>query len=134
MTTDDDSGRAATAPEATPQPGAGGRRAQRATAAPSWWHRSHPVFVPLSGFFTGLVLVILLPAAFGAVLTLFLDDAAVESLLPAALAVFAIPLVLVVLPRTRRFGRYLGLGMILTALVVLAVAALTLWVLVQIDA
>ena len=29
---------------------------------PDWWHRDHPTFAALSGFFTGLLFVLLVPA------------------------------------------------------------------------
>ena len=38
---------------------------------PSWWHRDHPTFAALSGFFTGLLFVALVPAAFYGVLSLW---------------------------------------------------------------
>ena len=43
------------------------------------------------------------------------------------LLTLAVPLGLVVAPRTRRFGLYMLIGMVATALVVLGVAALVLW-------
>lgn len=111
----------------------GGRRGARRAGAPSFWHRTHPVFTPLSGFFTGLVVVIVLPGLFGAVLSAVVDDKKAESLIPLALLVFGIPVALIIVQRTRRFGRYMLLGMVLTALVVLAVAALTIFVLIRTD-
>lgn len=108
---------------------AGARRAE----SPSWWHKEHPVFTPLSGFFAGLLVVIALPTAFGAVLTLLLPDETAEKLYPLALLVFLIPLGLIVAKPTRRFGRYMLFGMVLTAVVVLAVAALTAYVLIKTD-
>ena len=42
-------------------------------------------------------------------------------------------LALLAVPRTRRFGKYFLLGMGLTALVVLGVAALVLWFMVRAD-
>lgn len=96
---------------------------------PDWWHRSHPVFTPLSAFFTGLLVVILVPGAFGAVVSWLANDDTAENLYPFSLVIFAVPLVLVVNRSTRRFGRYMLFGMVLTAVVVLAVAALTFWIL-----
>lgn len=96
-----------------------------------WRHRDHPVFTPLSGFFTGLVAAVLLPTVFGAVLSTMFSDRTTGELLPLSVVVLGIPLVLVAVPRTRRFGRYMLLGVVLTALVVLGVAALTLWILVS---
>lgn len=102
-------------------------------AAPNWWHRGHPVFTPLSGFFTGLVVVILIPGTFGALLSWLFDDQRAEELFPFAAIIFAVPLVLLAVPRTRRFGKYMLVGMVITALVVLAAAALTIWILVRND-
>ena len=31
---------------------------------PDWWHRDHPTFTALTGFFTGLAFVALVPALF----------------------------------------------------------------------
>ena len=42
----------------------------------------------------------------------------------------AVPIGLLVAPRTRRFGRYMLIGVVATALVVIGVAAIVLWVLV----
>jgi len=102
-------------------------------AAPNWWHRGHPVFIRLSGFFTGLVVVILVPGTFGALLSWLFDDERAEELFPFSAIIFAVPLVLLAVPRTRRFGKYMLVGMVMTAVVVLAVAALTIWILIQND-
>jgi len=103
------------------QPGAHG--------GPNWWHRAHPVFTPLSAFFTGLLVVIIVPGTFGAVVSWLVDDDTAESLYPIVLVIFVVPLVLLALPRTRRFGRYMLFGMALTGVVVVAVGALTFWIL-----
>jgi hypothetical protein len=47
--------------------------------------------------------------------------------------VFAVPLALIAIPRTRRFGRYMLLGMLATAAVVVGVAALVVWILIMTD-
>ncbi len=101
--------------------------------APSWWHRTHPIFTSLVGFFTGLFTVVLIPGTFGAVLSKVFDDDTAARLFPFATVVFAIPLVLVAFPRTRRFGSYMLAGMLITAVVVAVAAALTLWVLISHD-
>lgn len=94
---------------------------------PSWWHRDHPTFTPLAGFFTGLALMIIVPGLFAAVLHVLLDDQTAEDLYPFVLVIFALPLALVVGHRTRRFGAYLLLGMVVTGVVVAGVTALVLW-------
>ena len=139
-----DDGSAVTAREA---PSADQRRAAAplepgAPAAPdapaaeeerTWWHRDHPTFSALLGFYTGLVTVIVLPGGFAALLAALVSSERASSLYPFVLMVFAIPLVLLVPQRTRRFARYMLLGMVLTALVVVVVAAVTLFFLVRAD-
>ncbi len=94
---------------------------------PDWWHRDHPTFTALSGFFTGLVFVCLIPATFAGVLSAMFDSSRVEELFPLVLVTLVVPLVLVIVPRTRRFGTYMWIGMVTTAIVVLGVGALVLW-------
>mgnify|MGYP005997773205 CR=1 FL=1 len=110
-----------------------GRDGPTSTAAPTvgWWHRDHPVFASLAGFFTGLVFVVVVPGAYAALLSAVLDYEAAEELFPFVLVALAVPIALLVHPRTRRFGRYMLLGMVSTALVVGGVAALVLWFLVN---
>jgi hypothetical protein len=98
---------------------------------PSWWHRDHPTFSALSGFFTGLVFVALVPAIYVGVLSLMFDNDRVEDLFPFVLVTLVVPLVLVVNQRTRRFGTYFWIGIVLTAIVVVGVAAVVLWFLVE---
>ena len=98
---------------------------------PSWWHRDHPTFSALSGFFTGLLFVALVPAAYVGVLSLMFDNDRVEELFPFILVTLVVPLVLVINQRTRRFGTYFWIGIVLTAIVVVGVAALVLWFLVE---
>jgi hypothetical protein len=100
---------------------------------PDWWHRDHPVFTPLAGFFTGLVTVVLLPGLYAALLSQFFDNGTAADLFPFVAVLLVVPLALMAAQRTRRFGRYMLAGMLLTALVVVAVGALTLWILVQLD-
>jgi 4-amino-4-deoxy-L-arabinose transferase-like glycosyltransferase len=106
---------------------------EAASAGPSWWHRDHPTFSALTGFFTGLVVVIVVPGAFAALLRLFFDYDTAEELFPFVLVTFAVPIGLIVAPRTRRFGRYMLLGMLATAVVMLGVAALVVWILIMQD-
>ena len=98
---------------------------------PNWWHRDHPTFSALSGFFTGLVFVLLVPAAFVGVLSLVVDDNdRVQELFPLVLVTLVVPLFLVISGRSRRFGTYMWIGIVSTALVVGGVGALVLYVLV----
>jgi 4-amino-4-deoxy-L-arabinose transferase-like glycosyltransferase len=103
------------------------------SAQPSWWHRDHPTFSALSGFFAGLLVVIVVPGAFAGLLRMFFDHDTAEELFPLVLVTFAVPIGLIVAPRSRRFGRYMLLGMLATAAVVLGVAALVVWILIQRD-
>jgi len=108
--------------QATQQPGA---------PTVGWWHRDHPVFASLAGFFTGLVFVVVVPGAYAALLASIMDTEAAEDLFPFVLVALAVPIALLVHPHTRRFGRYMLLGILSTALVVGGVAALVLWFLVN---
>ncbi|WP_300639807.1 hypothetical protein [Nocardioides sp.] len=96
-----------------------------------WWHRDHPVFASLAGFFTGLVFVVVVPGAYAALLASMVDTESAEDLFPFVLVALAVPIALLVHPHTRRFGRYMLLGIVSTALVVGGVAALVLWFLVN---
>lgn len=98
---------------------------------PNWWHRDHPTFSALSGFFSGLVFVLLVPATFVGVLSLLVDNSRVEELFPLVLVTLIVPLLLVLSPRSRRFGTYMWIGIVATAVVVVGVGALVLYVLVN---
>jgi hypothetical protein len=95
-----------------------------------WWHRDHPTFTAITGFFTGLAYVIVVPGLFAAILHWLFAEHTAEDLYPFVLVSLAVPIGLVVAPRTRRFGGYMFIGVVTTALVVLGVAAVVLWVLV----
>ena len=56
---------------------------------PDWWHRDHPTFTALTGFFTGLAFVILVPGLFVALLRLVFDDDTAEDLFPFVLVMLA---------------------------------------------
>jgi 4-amino-4-deoxy-L-arabinose transferase-like glycosyltransferase len=100
---------------------------------PDWWHRDHPVFSALSGFFTGLLTVIVVPGAFAAILNALFTYERAEDFFPFVLLIFVVPIGLIAATRTRRFGKYMLLGMVLTAVVVVGVAALVLWLLYRFD-
>ena len=101
---------------------------------PDWWHRDHPTFTAITGFFTGLAYIIVVPGLYAWILSGMLDDRQAEDLFPFILISLAVPLGLVVAPRTRRFGLYMSLGVVATALVVIGVSLLVLWILVYRDA
>jgi 4-amino-4-deoxy-L-arabinose transferase-like glycosyltransferase len=94
---------------------------------PDWWHRDHPTFTALTGFFTGLAFIIVLPGLFIGMLNWLFSDDTAEDLFPFVLVTLAVPIGLVIAPRTRRFGLYMLIGVVATALVVLGVGGLVLW-------
>jgi hypothetical protein len=98
---------------------------------PDWWHRDHPTFTALTGFFTGLAFVILVPGVFAAVLSWVFEYHTAEDLFPLVLVTLVVPVGLVVSRRSRRFGIYMVIGMVSTLLVVAGVSALVLWYLFQ---
>ena len=98
---------------------------------PDWWHRDHPTFTALTGFFTGLVFVIVVPGLFAAVLGWMFDEETAEDRFAWVLLTLAVPAGLMIVPKTRRFGLYMLLGMVVTAVVVGSVAAIVLWYMVE---
>jgi hypothetical protein len=98
---------------------------------PDWWHRDHPTFTALSGFFGGLAFVILVPGLFAAVLNWIFEYHTAENLFPLVLVTLAVPIGLVSSRRSRRFGLYMVVGMVTTLLVVAGVSALVLWYMFQ---
>jgi hypothetical protein len=98
---------------------------------PDWWHRDHPTFTALTGFFSGMLFVTLVPGGFVGLLRLLFEYHTAEDLFPLVLVSLVLPIGLLAIPRTRRFGIYMVLGMVLTTLVVLGVASLVLYYLVQ---
>ena len=104
---------------------------------PDWWPKrwtgDHPTFTALTGFFTGLAFVALVPALFVGLLHLVFDDETTNDLFPMVLVALAVPLGLVAFARTRRFGAYMLIGVVVTALVVGGAASLVIWLMVQRD-
>lgn len=100
---------------------------------PDWFHRDHPVFFPLAGFFTGMLYIILVPGIYTAVLSAVVDDERAEELFPFVLLALAVPLGLLAFRRTRRFGRYMLFGVVATLVVVVSVGALVLWIMLKRD-
>ena len=104
---------------------------------PDWWpgrsSGDHPTFTALTGFFTGLAYVVLVPAVFVGLMHLVVDDDTTNDLFPMVLVALAVPIGLMAAPRTRRFGGYMLIGMAVTAAVVIGVGALVIWFMVQRD-
>src|SRR6478672_6677602 len=97
---------------------------------PSWWHRSHPTFAGLVGFFTGVAYVIIVPGVYAALLGLFFSDATVQKLFPLVLVALVIPIALLVPRKTRRFAQFMFLGIISTVIVVAVTTAVVIWVMI----
>jgi hypothetical protein len=99
----------------------------------SWWHRSHPTFAGLVGFFAGVAYVIVVPGGYAATLGLLVSDASAQKLFPLVLLALIIPLALLVPRKTRRFAQFMFLGIVSTVVVVAVTAAVVIWVMIQID-
>ena len=96
-----------------------------------WWHHSHPTFAALAGFFAGMLFVTALPGAVAGILRLLLPYETAESLFPLIALTLVFPIFLLAKRKTRRFGQYMFIGMVITALVVLGVASLVLYFMVD---
>jgi len=116
--------------EATPAVEADG---EEPAQEPSWWHRSHPTFAGLVGFFTGVAYVIIVPGIYAALLGVLLSDSAAQRLFPLIALALIVPLVLLTPRKTRRFAQFMLLGVVATAVVIGLTAALVIWVLVKLD-
>lgn len=104
-----------------------------ASRRPDWFHREHPVFFPLAGFFTGMVYIIVVPGLYTAIVSALVSDERAEELFPFVLLALAVPIGLLVPQHTRRFARYMLFGTITTVLVAGTVAAVVLWILLKRD-
>ena len=100
-----------------------------AEPAPDWWHRDHPTFTALAGFFSGIAFLSLVPAAYVGLTRLLVEDETAEAVFPFVIVLLAVPIGLVITERTRRFGKYMILGMIVCAVVVVGVASVVIWAL-----
>jgi hypothetical protein len=98
---------------------------------PGWWHHSHPTFAGITGFFAGMLFVTALPGAFAGILRLLFTYETAEALFPFVLIALALPIFLLVKRKTRRFAQFMFVGMVVTALVVLGVASLVLYFMVD---
>lgn len=117
----------------TSEADATGPDAAERSRRPDWFHRGHPVFFPLAGFFTGMLSVIVVPGAYAAILQWLVGYDRAEELFPFILLLLVVPIGLLVPQHTRRFARYMLLGMVSTVLVVGLVAAGVGWFLYQRD-
>lgn len=99
-----------------------------------WWHHSHPTFSAITGFFAGMLFVTALPGGFAGVLRLLFPYETAERLFPLVGVALVVPVALLVKRKTRRFGIFMAIGMVVTLLVVLGVASLVLYFMVRSDA
>lgn len=97
--------------------------------APNWWHRGHPTFSALTGFFAGIAFLVVVPGLYAGVLAQLVDYERAEQLFPFVLLTLIVPLVLVTIGKTRRFALFMLIGLISTLVVVGGVTALVLYVL-----
>jgi len=100
----------------------------------NWWHRSHPTFAAITGFFAGMLYVTAVPGAIAGILRLLFTYETAEKLFPLVLIGLVLPIVLLAMRKTRRFAIFMVIGMVLTALVVLGVASLVVYFMMQYDA
>ena len=96
-----------------------------------WWHHSHPTFAGITGFFAGMLFVTAVPGAFVGILRLLFTYETAEQLFPFVLLALAVPIFLLAKRKTRRFAQFMFIGMVVTALVVLGVASLVLYFMVD---
>ncbi|WP_238343017.1 hypothetical protein [Nocardioides cynanchi] len=100
---------------------------------PDWWHRSHPTFAGVAGFFTGIAFVIAVPGVYATLLNAFLGEKTAQRLFPYVLIALLVPLGLLVPRKTRRFAQLMLVGMVATVIVVAVTAGMVLWFLISRD-
>ncbi|MDR7253613.1 hypothetical protein J2X46_002603 [Nocardioides sp. BE266] len=96
-----------------------------------WWHHSHPTFAGITGFFAGMLYVTAVPGAFVGILRLLFSYETAEKLFPFVLIALVLPIVMLIKRKTRRFAQFMFVGMVVTAMVVLGVASLVLYFMVD---
>lgn len=106
---------------------------ESAQEEPSWWHRSHPTFAGLVGFFTGVAYVIVIPGIYAGLLGLLLSDSSAQRLFPLIALALIVPVALLIPRKTRRFAQFMLLGVVSTAVVIGLTAALVIWLMVKLD-
>ena len=98
-----------------------------------WWHRSHPTFAGLVGFFTGMAFTILVPGIFAAILGLIFSVQKAQDLFPFVLLALVVPIALLVPRKTRRFAEFMLIGIGATLLVVAVTTVVVLAILLNFD-
>jgi heme/copper-type cytochrome/quinol oxidase subunit 4 len=102
-------------------------------SAPGWWHRSHPTFAALVGFFAGVAYVIVVPGLYAAVLGLVFSDATAAKLFPLVGVALLVPLVMLIFRKTRRFAQMMFIGIVSTAVVIVVTGTLTFWIMTKVS-
>lgn len=98
---------------------------------PDWWHRDHPTFTAISGFFSGLVFATVVPGLFVAIVRGLTSERTAEEAFPFVLLFLVVPIALLVFDLTRRFGQYLLLGIVVALLVIFGVGTFVFWLMVN---
>lgn len=96
-----------------------------------WWHRDHPVFVPLVSFYAGLVGMIVLPALYVATLRSLMEFEQAERWFWLGALLLLVPVAMILVRRSRRAGWYVLLGMVAAVVVLGGTASVVLWVLMR---
>lgn len=100
-----------------------------------WWHRDHPTFTAISGFFSGLVFATVVPGLFMATIRFFADDSTAErtaeEAFPFVLLFLVIPIAAVAFPQTRRFGTYMFFGIVVALAVIIGVGTFVFWLMIR---
>lgn len=107
----------------------GTETASVAGAELDWWHRDHPVFVPLVSFYAGLVGIIVLPALYVGVLRSVMEFEQAEKWFWLGGLLIVVPLAMLLRRSSRRAGCYVLLGMVSAVVVLGGTASLVLWAL-----
>ena len=71
--------------------------------------------------------MIIVPGVYAALLGLLVSDATAQKLFPLVLLALLVPLAMLVPRKTRRFAQFMFLGIVSTAVVIAATAALVIW-------
>jgi hypothetical protein len=104
---------------------------EQAAEQPDWWHRDHPTFTAIAGFFCGLMLATVVPGAFVATVRALTNDRTAEEMFPFVLLFLVIPFAMVAFPQTRRFGKYLLLGIVIALAVIIGVGSFVFWLMLK---
>lgn len=91
-----------------------------------WWHRDHPTFTALTGFFSGLLFASLVPVVFVVVMDALFEERTTREAFPFVLLALVVPTLLVISSRTRRFGTYMWIGIAVAAAIIGGVGAFVL--------